>query len=229
MKKFIIFSLCLILGVVASAQEANNAKEVKKQERLQNILEKNEKKAMYKAEVEANMLGFRMGGEYSFRTLGTLGVKGAKKQGVRYLAGYRFTKRWYVGGIVGVDVTTPFNIVRSGWVEESYNYSISRKDKVYAPIIADVRFYCNVNRVSTFLYTNLGAEFSSSTAPIVLFGLGFDIHTVKSQCVNLSFGVGMGSWESAENAGFGGMMIDEDPKYGKYDGFVFNFKLGYSF
>ena len=95
--------------------------------------------------------------------------------------------------------------------------------------MADVRFYCNVNRVSTYLYTNLGAEFSHSTTGIFLFGLGFDVHTVKDQCVNLSLGVGMGGWETAEGNGLGGLAIDEDPGYGKQSGFAFNLKLGYSF
>lgn len=231
MKKFIFCVLCLILGstIAMNGQDAKTEKELKKQERVQQILEKKQQNDLYKAEVEAAMHGLRMGAEYSLRTLGTPGVYGAKKHGVNYLVGYRFTKRWYVGGIVGVAMTTPFTITRSGWVEESYNYSITRQDKVYVPVMADVRFYCNVNRVSTYLYTNLGAEFSHTTAGIFLFGLGFDVHTVKSQCVNISLGVGMGSWESADNGGFGGLMIEEDPGYGKYDGFAFNLKVGYAF
>ncbi len=228
MKKSILIALCLIIGgsVTLNAQDS---KEAKKQEKIQKVLEKEQQKNLYKATLEADMQGLRMGGEYSVRTFGTADVIGAKKHGFHYLAGYRFTKRWYVGGIVGLDLTTPFNIVRSGFVEESYNYSISRKDKVYVPVMADVRFYCNVNRVSSYLYTNLGAEFSHSTAGIFLFGLGFDVHTIKDQCVNLSFGIGMGSWESGAGNGFGGMMVEADPYYGKYDGFVFNFKLGYAF
>lgn len=231
MKRFILTAFCLIIGgsIAMNAQNTKAEKELKNQERVQKVLAKKQKTDLYKAEVEAAMHGFRMGGEYSFRTIGTVGVKSAQKHGIHYFAGYRFTKRWYVGGIVGVDVTTPFTIERSGWLEESYNYSITRQDKVYVPVMADVRFYCNVNRVSTYLYTNLGAEFSHTTAGIFLFGLGFDIHTIKSQCVNLSFGIGMGSWETAEGNGLGGLALDEDPGYGQYDGFAFNLKLGYAF
>ena len=219
MKRFILFALCLVLGgsIAVSAQDSKDAKEIKKQERIQRILEKNEKKAMYKAEVEANMHGLRMGGEYSFRTLAGFEGQGVQKHGIHYLAGYRFTKRWYVGGIVGVDVTTPFKIVRSGYADESLNFSIDRKDKVYVPIMADVRFYCNVNRISTFLYANLGAEFSSSTAIIGLWGLGFRL------------GIGLGQYESAKGNGIGGLGLDADPGYGKYTGFAFNLRLGYSF
>lgn len=231
MKRFALLAFCLILGgsIAMNAQEFKDEKSPAVDAKVQKVLEKKQQKEMYKAELEVAMHGLRMGAEYSFRTMGTVGIKGAKKHGVHYLAGYRFTKRWYVGGIVGIDVTTPFTITRSGFVEDSYNYSISRKDKVYVPVMADVRFYCNVNRVSTYLYTNLGAEFSHSTAGIYLVGLGFDVHTVKAQCLNISLGVGGGSWESAENNGIGGLMVDEDPGYGKWDGFAFNFKIGYSF
>ena len=199
-----------------------------KEERVQKILEKNQQKELYRAELEDAMLGFRQGAEYSLRTFGTAGVMGAKKHGFHYLAGYRFTKHWYVGGIVGVDLTTPFTITREGYMDDALNYSIERKDKVYVPVIADVRFYFKPKRVSTYLFTNLGAEFSSSTAAIVLFGLGWDVHTVKDQCVNIGLGVGMGSWETAEGTHMA-TLDGGNVAYDKYDGFVFNFKLGYSF
>ena len=210
-----------MIGVMAFGQTS-------KEERVQKILEKNQQKELYRAELEDAMLGFRQGAEYSLRTFGTVGVMGAKKHGFHYLAGYRFTKHWYVGGIVGVDLTTPFTITREGYMDDALNYSIERKDKVYVPVIADVRFYFKPRRVCTYLFTNLGAEFSSSTAGVVLFGLGWDVHTVKDQCVNIGLGVGMGSWETA--AGTHMAILDGgNVAYDKYDGFVFNFKLGYSF
>ncbi|MBQ1225092.1 MAG: hypothetical protein IIX82_03925 [Alistipes sp.] len=174
------------------------------------------------------MHGFRMGAEYSLRRFSTIGVFPAIKHGFHFLAGYRFTKRWYVGGIAGIDITTPFTITRSGYIDEASNFSIQRNDKVYAPIMADVRLYMNVNRASTFLYTNLGAEFSKIVTPIAVLGLGVDVHTVKDQSVLLALGVGMGSWCSANNDPFW-----DTPQhgigYGKTLGFVFNFKVGYSF
>lgn len=214
---------------MVNAQETNEVKTQKAQEKVQAVLEKNQQKEMYKAELEVVMHGLRMGGEYSFRPLVGFEGQGVQKHGIHYLAGYRFTKRWYVGGIVGVDVTTPFRIERSGYADESLNFSIDRKDKVYVPVMADVRFYCNVNRVSTFLYANVGAEFSHSTAIIGLWGLGLDINTVKAQCVNVRLGIGLGEYESAKGNGIGGLGISADPEYGQYTGFAFNLRLGYSF
>lgn len=199
-----------------------------KEDRVQKILEKNQEQEIYRAELEDAMLGFRQGAEYSVRSFSTLGVMGAKKHGFHYLAGYRFTKHWYVGGVVGLDLTTPFTITREGYMDDALNYSIEREDKVYVPVVADVRFYFKPRRVSTYLFTNLGAEFSSSTATIVTFGLGWDVHTVKDQCVNIGLGVGMGSWESAEGTHMANL-DNGNVEYGKCDGFVFNFKLGYSF
>ena len=222
MKKIFTVALCLMIGGSMAFGQTS------KEERVQKILEKNQQKELYRAELEDAMLGFRQGAEYSLRTFGTVGVMGAKKHGFHYLAGYRFTKHWYVGGIVGVDLTTPFTITREGYMDDALNYSIEREDKVYVPVIADVRFYFKPNRVSTYLFTNLGAEFSSSTAGIVLFGLGWDVHTVKDQCVNIGLGVGMGSWESAEGTHMANL-DGGNVTYEKCDGFVFNFKLGYSF
>ena len=222
MKKIFTVALCLMIGGFMAFGQTS------KEERVQKILEKNQQKELYRAELEDAMLGFRQGAEYSLRTFGTAGVMGAKKHGFHYLAGYRFTKHWYVGGIVGVDLTTPFTITREGYMDDALNYSIEREDKVYVPVIADVRFYFKPNRVSTYLFTNLGAEFSSSTAGIVLFGLGWDVHTVKDQCVNIGLGVGMGSWESAEGTHMANL-DGGNVTYEKCDGFVFNFKLGYSF
>lgn len=222
MKKIFTVALCLMIGGSMAFGQTS------KEERVQKILEKNQQKELYRAELEDAMLGFRQGAEYSLRTFGTVGVMGAKKHGFHYLAGYRFTKHWYVGGIVGVDLTTPFTITREGYMDDALNYSIEREDKVYVPVIADVRFYFKPKRVSTYLFTNLGAEFSSSTAGVVLFGLGWDVHTVKDQCVNIGLGVGMGSWESAEGTHMA-TLDGGNVTYEKCDGFVFNFKLGYSF
>ena len=222
MKKIILITLCLTIGGVMAFGQTS------KEERVQKILEKNQQEELYRAELEDAMHGFRQGAEYSVRTFGTVGVMGAKKHGFHYLAGYRFTKHWYVGGIVGLDLTTPFTITREGYMDDTLNYSIEREDKVYVPVIADVRFYFKPKRVSTYLFTNLGAEFSSSTAAIVLFGLGWDVHTVKDQCVNIGLGVGLGSWETAEGTHMG-TLDGGNVAYEQRDGFVFNFKLGYSF
>ena len=206
------------VGFASFAQTTN-------EERVQKILEKNQKQELYRAEIEDAMLGFRQGAEYSYRSFGTVGVMGGNKHGFHYLAGYRFSKHWYVGGIVGIDLTTPFTITREGYVDDRLNYAIEREDKVYVPVIADIRFYFKPKRVSTYLFTNLGAEFSGNTAGIFTFGLGWDVHTIKDQCVNIGLGIGMGSWESAD----GTHLADYNPHYDMYDGFVFNFKLGYSF
>ena len=222
MKKIILITLCLTIGGVMAFGQTS------KEEKVQKILEKNQQQELYRAELEDAMHGFRQGAEYSLRTFGTIGVMGAQKHGFHYLAGYRFTKHWYVGGIVGVDLTTPFTITREGYMDDALNYSIERKDKVYVPVIADVRFYFKPKRVSTYLFTNLGAEFSSSTAAILLLGLGWDVHTVKDQCVKIGLGVGMGSWETAEGTHMA-TLDGGNVAYDKCDGVVFNFKLGNSF
>ncbi len=222
MKKIFTVALCLMIGGSMAFGQTS------KEERVQKILEKNQKNELYRAELEDAMLGLRMGGEYSFRTMGLTGTKAAQKHGVHYQIGYRFTKHWYVGGIVGVDLTTPFIIQgeSNDWSEgQTYYDEFERTDKVYVPIMADVRFYFKPQRVSTYLFTNLGAEFSSITGVITLFGLGFDIHTVKSQCLNIGLAVGTSNFESIQT-GLGGDYLDT---FGKQGGFAFNFKLGYSF
>ena len=100
-----------------------------KEERVQKILEKNQKNELYRAELEDAMLGLRMGGEYSFRTMGLTGTKAAQKHGVHYQIGYRFTKHWYVGGIVGVDLTTPFIIQgeSNDWSEGQTYYDVAKE------------------------------------------------------------------------------------------------------
>ncbi|MBQ5593143.1 MAG: hypothetical protein IIU76_00990 [Bacteroidales bacterium] len=218
MKKIFTVALCLMIGGIMAFGQTAKAETVKSKQ----------SKEQYRTELENAMLGFRHGVEYSFRSFSTVGVKSAVKHGLRYQAGYRFTKHWYVGGIVGVDMTTPFTITREGFSQSSFNYEIDRKDVVYVPVMADARFYFKPRRVSTYLFTNLGAEFSSSTAAILLAGLGWDIHTVKDQCLSVSFAVGTGGWESADNE-LGGFLGNGDVEYGKESGFVFNIKVGYSF
>lgn len=94
--------------------------------------------------------------------------------------------------------------------------------------MADIRLYMNVNRVSAHLFTNVGAEFSNSTSLIATLGLGCDIHTVKDQCVNVSLGAGLGSWDSADSE-LMGSITGGAAVYEKCDGLVFTIKLGYSF
>lgn len=118
MKKIIAFALCLMVGSTMAFGQTS------KEDRVQKILEKNQKQEIYRAELEDAMLGFRQGAEYSVRSFSTLGVMGAKKHGFHYLAGYRFTRHWYVGGVVGLDLTTPFTITREGYMDDALNYSI---------------------------------------------------------------------------------------------------------
>lgn len=214
MKKIILLAICLMFGVSFTTYAQKN-------------LEKNQQKETYHAELEDAMLGFRHGVEYSYRHFSTALVMGASKHGLHYKAGYRFTKHWYVGGIVGVDLTTPSTITREGYMDNKNNYSIEREDNIYVPVMADVRFYFKPRRVSTYIFTNLGAEFIGSTALICTAGLGWDIHVVKDQCVNIGLGVGTGGWESAYSTH--GILDSKDYGYDKYTGFVLNIKLGYSF
>lgn len=221
MKRIIALALCLIIGsAVVFGQEV-------KDENVKSILEKNEQREVYQAKLEDSMLGFRMGAEYSLRSFNTIGVVGATKHGVHIVAGYRFTKHWYVGGIVGADITTPFvvtNTEEGYYNDPNFNYYYDRDDIVYIPVIADIRYYFNVKKVSTYLFANLGAEFSTITATIASLGIGFDIHTTKDQCVNVGLGLGLGSWMSGETT-YQKKPLELDP----VDGFVFNLKVGYSF
>lgn len=219
MKRFIMLLACCVFvgSLPVYAQDVNNANGQSDDE-VMKVMRKNEQKQLYKAELEVAMRGLHMGAEYSYRTMLSIGTTSASKHGIHYLVGYRFTKHWYVGGITGLDITTPLTIVTgySSPNQEEPN-SVSRNDKVYIPIIADIRFYFNVNRVSTYLYANLGAEFSHSTSGIYLFGLGFDIHTTKAQCVNLSLGIGSSGYESVAGA-----LYVDGPGYVKTNGFAFN-------
>lgn len=226
MKKIILLLAgCMLFSSLALNAEPKDKTAKTDDEKVQQVLDKKEKRELYSAEVEAATHGLRMGGEYSLRTMGGNLSVGATKHGLHYLAGYRFTRHWYVGGIVGVDLTTPFSFNQSGVsVLNEEPTTVNRKDKVYFPVIADVRFYFKPARVSTYLYTNLGAEFSHSTAGIFMFGLGFDIRTVDSQCVNLSLGIGSSQWETF----YRGLGMDE-VQYGKKGSFSFNLKLGYMF
>lgn len=220
MKKFFTVVACIMAGTVLAFGQTS------KEERVQKILERNHQEELFNAQLEDTMLGFHQGIEYSYRSFGTLEIAGAKKNGVHYLAGYRFSRHWYVGGIVGVDVTTPFKIeMRPIWGGDAKAYA-KRKDKIYIPAIADIRFYFAPKRVSTFLFANIGAEFSTSTASVTMFGIGWDILTSKYNCVNIGLGLGMGAWESV---GEESMLPDGTFPFELYDGFAFGLKLGYSF
>lgn len=224
MKKVILLmTCCMLFSGLALSAEPKDKNTKTDDEKVQQILDKKQKRELYSAEVEAATHGLRMGGEYSLRTMGGHLSIGATKHGLHYLAGYRFTRHWYVGGIVGLDLTTPFSF--TSWGTEPT--TVTRKDKVYVPIMADVRFYFKPARVSTYLYTNLGAEFSHTTAGIFMFGLGFDIRTIKSQCVNLSLGIGSSQWETYYKE-FGENGTDAI-HYGQKGSFSFNLKVGYMF
>lgn len=215
----------MTFGSLSLYAESNERTAKADDEMVQQILDKKQKRELYSAEVEAATHGLRMGGEYSLRTMGGNQSVGATKHGLHYLAGYRFTRHWYVGGIVGVDLTTPFSFNQSSVsVLGEEPTTVNREDKVYVPVMADVRFYFKPARISTYLYTNIGAEFSHSTAGIFMFGLGFDIRTIDSQCVNLSLGIGSSKWETF----YRGIGMDE-VQYGMKGSLAFNLKLGYMF
>lgn len=222
MKQFILLVICCLLygSFTLNAAEPRNKNQKTDDAAVQKVLDKKQKREMYSAEVEAAMLGLRMGGEYSFRVVAAFGAQtSVNKHGFHYFAGYRFNRHWYVGGVAGIDLTTPFTV--------SYydgSNSISRSDKVYVPVVADVRYYFRPARVSTYLYTNLGAEFSKYVGGIYLFGIGFDIRTKGSQCVNLSLGFGSSQYETYYTESIGGGLV-----LGKRGGLAANLKLGYAF
>lgn len=225
MKKFILF---LLIAVFSGTTISIFGQETTKSKLLQDELNKKERKLLYRAELVENMKGWRFGGEYSSKKLVLGGALPATKHGIHFNAGYRLSKRWYLGGIIGVDMTTPFDIVRDDYVDDDYNFSIPRKDKIYIPVMADVRYYLKVARISTYLYTNVGTEISNKINFGQMYGLGFDIHTIKSQCVNIKLGFGTSCYESANDDCLWDTK-ENGVGYGIYDGFAFNFKLGYSF
>ncbi len=195
----------------------------------QKALDDHQKKIVYRAQLAQDVVGWHMGAEYSLRRMVLAGAQNATKHGVNFLGGYRFTKRWYLGGIAGINATTPFTIVEDGYVHDEYNYEIDREDKIYGLIMADARFYTSVKRVSTYLFANGGIEYSKDLQKIVMVGLGFDVQTKKSQSVNIGFGIGLGGCHSAEEGLFRDIAISEDAGYGPVEGFALNFKLGYTF
>ena len=223
MKKFRFFLMVALLccsSITVFGQNNSKSDFAKK------ALDAHEQKIVYRAQLAQDVIGWHMGAEYSLRRMSTLGATPATKHGVHFLGGYRFTKRWYLGGIAGVDVTTPFSIVEDEFVMDEYNYEIDRDDKIYGVLMADARFYMSIKKVSTYLFTNIGAEYSKDLQKIFTAGLGFDVHTKKSQCVNIGLGVCLGGWYTTDSEMFenGG-----DHGYGPTEGFVFNLKLGYTF
>lgn len=206
------------------AQESTND-DAKRQEYLNRVIAKEKREEAFKA----SLSGWRFGGEYSARKFNTIGTRPATKRGLHATVGYRFNKHWYVGGITGIDLTFPFEIKRDGYVDDDINYSIERKDKVYIPIIIEPRYYFNYAKFATYLYVNNGVEFSSSTSGIGTFGLGFDWNIKDTKCVNMAFGLGLGGWESADGDFMAGIGEEENGGYGPTDGFVFSFKIGFSF
>lgn len=225
MKKFRLFLLVALLSCTSATvfAQSNESSDFAKQ-----ALDAHEKKIVYRAQLAKDVVGWHMGAEYSLRKMVASGAKNATKHGIHFLGGYRFTKRWYLGGIAGVDVTTPFTISENDYIDEEDNYSIDREDKVYGLIMADARFYMSVRRVSTYLFANYGVEYSKKLMQTGLVGLGFDIHTKKSQSVNIGLGLGLGSCYST-NDGLYDDLIAKDNGYGPVDCFVFNIKLGYTF
>lgn len=228
MKKFRFLLMATLLCCTSiTAFGQNNSKS----EFAQQALDAHEQKIVYRAQLAKDVVGWRMGAEYSLRHMLLSGAKDANKHGVNFLGGYRFTKRLYLGGIAGVAATTPFTIVEDQYTDasgnsSSYNYEIDREDKIYGVLMADVRFYTSVKKVSTYLFVNGGVEYSKELQKIVTFGLGFDVHTKKSQSVNIGLGIGMGGCHSADD---GELRMDDDPGYGPVTGPVLNLKLGYTF
>ena len=70
MKKIYLFLAVMLLSCTVTTAFGQATKE----ERVQAILDKNQQKELYKAELEDAMHGFRQGVEYSIRNFGTLGV-----------------------------------------------------------------------------------------------------------------------------------------------------------
>ena len=221
MKKFAI----LLITLFSLSSISVHAQEQQDKELLQNELSKQESKLLYRAKLAEDMKGWRFGADLSYnKIVPSLGEEGVVKYGLHFNAGYRFSRRFYLGAIVGIDMTTPFNIDNStSFTKEK----ISRKDKIYVPVMADARFYFNVARVSTFIYGNVGGEFSNNISFTYACGFGLDIHTVKSQCANIKLGIGRGNFETMLING--DLFSDEESKYGLTNGLALNIKIGYSF
>ena len=222
MRKSFFITLLFLGGLTAFAQNGTE-NDAKRQAYLDKVLAKEQK-----YEVQAEQLhGWRFGIGYSSRGFLTIGSKSATKRGVHLSAGYRFNKHWYLGAETGIDWTFPTVLSREIKNESSsadWAYSLERHDKTYVPIIFEPRFYFNYAKFASYLYFDLGAEISSLTASVVLGGLGFDWNITNGHCLNFAFGAGMGSWESTASD-----HLYTEGDLSKTDGFVFSFKIGYSF
>lgn len=221
--RFLLVVALLCTSITAFGQDNS------KSDFAQQALDAHEQKIVYRAQLAKDVVGWRMGAEYSLRRMNTFGVKPATKHGVHFLGGYRFTKRWYLGGIAGIDATTPFTLADNGYLEEKYNYEISRDDKIYGVLMADARFYMSIKKVSTYLFTNFGVEYSKDLQKALTIGLGFDVHTTKAQSVNIGLGIGLGGWYSTTDGIIDDLSTDVNHGYGPTEGFVLNLKLGYTF
>ncbi len=226
MKKSIYAVTLLLLGAAlcvpfTSSAQDKSSEDPERQAYLDKVIAKEKKYAA----LEENLSGWRFGGEYSARRFNTIDVRPAVKRGLHATAGYRFNKHWYVGGLAGVDLTCPFEITRDGYVDDKANYSVTREDKIYVPIMVEPRFYFNYAKTSVYLCVDAGYEISSSSAATATLGLGLDYNIKNSKCVNIAFSLGMGSWDSCEGDFLG---ASDDPGYEQQDGFVLGFKIGFS-
>lgn len=100
-----------------------------------------------------------------------------------------------MGVLAGIDMTTPRSLDVEDSSGEGTTESLERKDKIYVPIMAEVRFYFGEAKFMPYLYYDLGYEFSHISAPFWNFGLGFDWKVAKSKSLLFGFGFGEGKFE----------------------------------
>ena len=117
------------------------------------------------------------------------------KTGLRLSLGNRLNRRWYVGALAGIDMTTPRSLDVTDSSEDGSTINLKRKDKIYIPIMAEGRFYFGEAKFMPYLYYDLGYEFSHISAPFWNFGLGFDCKVAKFKSLLFGFGFGEGRFE----------------------------------
>lgn len=210
----------MIASISAYSQNSDSLNQV--------LLDKSQQAAISKMKLIDLQHGWQKGVEYSVRGFGTIGVAGATKYGAHFVIGNRVTEHWYFGAMTGIDITTPLDIKSiDDPYEEAAAWEISRKDKIYVPIIGEIRFYFGTAKCMPYLYTDLGAEFSHTSSGLWTLGAGLDINTRKIKSLYIATGFGFGGYETTEDDYV--YKSDALKDYGQTGAFTFTFRLGFMF
>lgn len=222
MKSKVIFTVILMIASISAYSQNSDSLN-------QSLLDKSQQAAINKMKLIDLQHGWQKGVEYSVRGFGTIGCAGATKYGAHFVIGNRVTEHWYFGAMTGIDITTPWTIDNVGDSELEKEWEIDRKDKIYVPIIGEIRFYFGTAKCMPYLYTDIGAEFSHTSTGLWTLGAGLDINTRKIKSLYIATGFGFGGYETTDDDWVQASKSEALEDYGQTGAFTFTFRLGFMF